>query len=97
MKIEYSNKVKKKLKDEASIRKNYGKLSEGICVALSVLKVVEYLIEIPNTPPTRRHKLSNNKWAIDINKNWRILLIPSNGDCPENINEVVIDDIVDYH
>lgn len=97
MQFSFSNKLRKLLKNDQTIKKNYGQLYGPIKVCLSVIESQDYLELIPNVPPTRRHKLSNNMWALDLNKNWRMIIKPVNEIEPSKINKIIIEDIVDYH
>ena len=97
MKVKYSNSVKKYLKDEKSIQKKYGQISDMIRTCLSVLMEVDSLNEVPNVPPTRRHKLDSNDWALDLSANWRMVIKALHGTIPEDIDEVEVVSIVDYH
>ena len=97
MRIEYSNRISKYIKDESTIIKFYGKLSRSIIVCISVLIAADYLSDVPNVPPTRRHKLNDGTWAIDVSKNWRMIVRPLNGNVPSNIDAIEIVSIEDYH
>lgn len=100
MVVHYAKAVRKKLKDEDSIQRSCGTLSKKTCLCLSVLKTVDNLGQIPNVPPTERHKLTGDYdgcWAISISKNWRLLLRPLIGTEPNEITEVEIFEIGDYH
>lgn len=102
MTIIYDNKIKKKMSDVSSIKWFYGKLSNKIIIRISLLSASNCLGEIPNLPPTRRHKLIGNYkncWGIEIEKNWRIIIRPLDENIlnPDEIKEIIILDIVDYH
>ena len=102
MKVIYENKIGKKLENESSIKKNFGKLAVKIIIRLSLLFAASCLDDVPNIPPTRRHKLIGNYrncWGIEIEKNWRIVVRPNSADCDnlKDIKEITIVDIVDYH
>lgn len=101
MNIIYDNKIAKKLEDEKTIRRFYGLMADKIIERLSLLIVAEKLSDIPNIPPTRRHKLVCNYsgcWGIEVTKNWRIVIMPLKTDgSPNEIDEIKIVDIVDYH
>lgn len=101
MNIIYDNKIAKKIVDEKAIKRFYGQLADKILERLSLLIVAEKLSDIPNIPPTRRHKLVGNYygcWGIEVSKNWRIIIMPlRNEDSPDQIDEIKIIDIVDYH
>jgi len=79
----------------------YGKNGGRIAVVISVLQAADSLADVPNVPPTRRHKLGSNYqgcWAIDISKNWRMIIRPNKDfDDLTKIVSVTIVDIVDYH
>lgn len=99
MEIVLSNALRKKLKDERTIKKNYPQLKERITFTLSVLAGADNLSLVPNIPPTRRHKLESSEmlWAIDLSRNYRLVVKALNGDEPENINHIELLRIEDYH
>lgn len=100
--IKYSNnKIEKTLTNPALLKKEYGKLSESIKVVLSILQFADNLDEVPNVPPTKRHKLSGKYlgcWGISISKNWRVIIKPDfQTNDLKDIKEIIIIEIVDYH
>lgn len=101
MKITINRKIEKKFANARELKINYGKLANRIEMVLSVLKVANNLKEVPNVPPTRRHKLVGDYegcWALDTDKSKRMILRPTNNsDILEEINELEIIAIVDYH
>jgi len=99
MNVLYSNNVKSKMKDERSLKRYYGRLADKIWLHISSLMVVEHLSDIPNVPPTRRHKLKGRDdcWALDLSGNWRLLIRALDGIEPENITSVEIESVEDYH
>ena len=102
MEIRYNNHIAKRLKNRATIQRFYGKeFAEKIGFVLSVLQAADNLAMVPNVPPTRRHKLIGNYqdcWAIDVSKSYRLILRPVGSSIIlEEIVEVIIEDIVDYH
>lgn len=101
MKVSVSNKLSKYLKDSKSIKSAYGNISGRIETALSVLGVADNLEEVPNVPPTRRHKLTGNYqgcWAIDLDKSYRMIIKPTMAEEDvSKITSIEIIDIVDYH
>lgn len=99
MDIEYSNDLRKKLKDEKTIKKNYPAMKDRIEFTLSVLASADHLSDVPNVPPTRRHKLSSSGmvWALDLSRNYRLLLEALDGDVPQNISRIKLLEIEDYH
>ena len=104
MEIHYSsNRDKKIFQSERLIIREYSKLARNVMNRLSELRVAECLADIPNTPPPRRHKLTNNYercWGIDVSKNHRIVIEPY-GEFDVNdlttIREIKILKVEDYH
>lgn len=99
MEIIYSNSVRSKMKDKRSLVRNYGALSDRIWGSLSLLMVASNLADVPNVPPTRRHKLTAREgcWALDLSPNWRMIIRALSGNEPENITKVEIISVEDYH
>lgn len=101
MQIKIPKKLQKQMENENAIRKYYGKLADKIILCLSVLLGANSLDDVPNTPPTRRHKLLGaykECWGIDLSSNWRMVIRPAQFDADiSKIIEVEIIDIVDYH
>lgn len=99
MNISYSNKIKKKICDDYHISKNFdSKTGIAIKMVISLLTRAQYLDDIPNVPPTRRHKLTDGNWAIDVSKNYRMILNNgSDSDDPKEIDTIIVSDICDYH
>ena len=96
-------KDEKILTNERKIKQYYGKHYKNLIVRLSELRAAESLIEIPNVPPPRRHKLTgvfSNCWGVDISPNYRLVIEPcGNYDINylETIKEVKLVAIEDYH
>ena len=101
MKITISKKVDKKFKDQRALKAYFGKLADRIEMVISILRFVDNLGEVPNVPPTRRHKLIGNYdgcWALDIDKSRRMIIKPIvESNILEEIDELEIVDVVDYH
>lgn len=99
MEIVYSKNLAKKMQDEKSIAKNYGVLKSKILFCLSVLLASNNLENVPNVPPTRRHKLvgKDDVWALDLSANWRMLIRAVDGNEPSSITKIEIIGIEDYH
>lgn len=98
--VKFSRKMEKLMDEEYLLRK-YPKLKIKIDVVVSVLLFSKNLGEVPNVPPTRRHKLLGNYkncWGIDLDKSYRLIVVPSQLD--EDLSKIKcikIVDIVDYH
>ena len=91
--------MQKRLKDEKTIARNYGQLAKRIILSISVLIAADHLGDVPNVPPTRRHKLEGeeNHWAMDLSANWRMIIEALDGKEVEEISEVKIVRVEDYH
>ena len=102
--INYSTKkLEKKLTDPRLLKKYYSNDYNKIKNRLSEMAAANNLLEIPECPPPRRHKLSGNLkdcWGIDYSKNDRFIIRPVE---PFDINdlssirEIEIVDLEDYH
>ena len=102
MTIHFSPKILKIIFNEKQMIRKYGaEIEKSTRVAISVLRNVKSLKEVPNVPPTRRHRLQGKMhylWALDLNKSYRLLIQPSiDSDDLSKITEVTVCDIVDYH
>lgn len=102
MKIHFiTTKLEKILTNDRLLRKRYGNLTNKIMARLTDLRTAENLKEITHLPPPRRHKLSGHKnlFAVDVSGNYRIIFssIDENIIELEEIDEIIILDIVDYH
>jgi len=103
LKIKYSNnKLKKILEDPRIAKKFYPKEFNGIQNRMTELRAVSKLSLISCEPPPRRHKLKgrySGHWAVSISKNKRLIFKPVNEELidPEDITEIIIVDITDYH
>mgnify|MGYP004481407999 CR=1 FL=1 len=99
MNIEVSNELKKSFSDFRSLQRKYGDRADRIRTVFSILQEASCLCDVPNVPPTRRHKLQGNGklWALDITKNYRMIIRAIDGDAPEEISAISIECIVDYH
>lgn len=99
MEIQYSRAMQRRLKDEKTIAKHFGNLKDKILFCLSVLLASDCLDQVPNVPPTRRHKLAGvaNCWALDLSANWRMIISGVDGQNPSNITVIEILGIEDYH
>ncbi|MBO5143664.1 MAG: plasmid maintenance system killer protein [Clostridia bacterium] len=102
--VHFSNgKLEKKLCNIRLLKKYYSNDYQKISNRLSEMRAANNLSEIPEVPPPRRHKLSNNLkdcWGIDYSKNDRIIIRPC-GEYDINdlttITEIEIIDLEDYH
>lgn len=102
MEIHFASKADRLLSDKKKLIKKYGdKAAKTVDVVLSVLRAAANLEEVPNIPPTRRHKLEGDLsglWAIDISKNYRLIIKPIDGEFElKKIRSIEILDVVDYH
>ena len=99
--ITIDKKLNKTIVDEKTTRKYYGKIAPVIPVVISILKACPTLNDVPNVPPTRRHKLTgdySNCWALDLSPTYRMIIRPNIMDNDlSKINEITIIAIKDYH
>lgn len=104
MVIKYSSKkLEKILTDLRLLKKYYSNDYNKINNRLSEFEAANNLLEIPECPPPRRHKLNGSLqdcWGIDYSKNDRIIIRPI-GEFDINdissIVEIEIVDLEDYH
>lgn len=101
MEIVYSSKMNKQICDEKTIKRNYGQLYDNIQFTISILIGASCLADVPNIPPTRRHKLTGNYcncWGLDLSKNWRMIIRPIDEKVTlDEVDSIQILDIVEYH
>lgn len=101
MKVHFkTKKLKKLLEDCSALTKKYGK--ENALKIVQRINELESSPSLSDLPPTAKtHPLSNNRngqYAIHIKHPYRIILEPK-GDSkkPEDILEIEIIEIIDYH
>ncbi len=100
MVIKYiDKKLEKSLLNNRVIKKNYGRLADRIIEVLDELDVALNLSQIPECPPDRRHKMTNEKyiWSIDLSKNYRMWVQSDGYDNPKEVEIVTIVKIFDDH
>ncbi len=104
MKIYYSSKkFEKILTNQRLNKKEYGFCYSKLINRLSELEAANSLLDIPISPPPRRHKLSGDRekcWGIDCSKNYRIVVEPQGEYDFEDlstISAIKIISIEDYH
>lgn len=106
MELSYSDKKQEKiLTDQRLLKKYYSNHHNNIANRLSELRTANNLAEIPNVPPPRRHKLTDEKsrrncWGIDYSRNYRIIIQPIGDydiDDLKSITRILIISLEDYH
>ena len=92
-------KMEKSLSNDRVIKKIYGRLADRIIEVLDELDVALNLSQIPECPPDRRHKMTNEKfvWSIDLSKNYRMWIQSEGEDDPKLVTAVTIIKIFDDH
>ena len=92
-------KLEKSLSDNRTIKRMYGRLADRIIEVLDELCVANTLSDIPECPPDRRHKMTNEKftWSIDLSKNYRLWVQSDGADDPINVTIVTLIKIFDDH
>lgn len=101
MQVTTSHRLLKKIENDQLIKKHYGKLANSIVECISILNGADSLHDVPNVPPTRRHKLAGEYfgcWGIDLDKRWRMVLRPASiSQDLREITAIEIVEIVEYH
>lgn len=100
MVIKYiDKKLEKSLSNDRVIKKIYGRLSNRIIEVLDEMDVALNLSQIPECPPDRRHKMTNEQyvWSIDLNKNYRMWVQSEGYDDPKQVETITIIRIFDDH
>ena len=104
-----NNKVAKLFNTNEILQKKYDYLANKIQQRLYELKAVNNLSEISHLPPTRRHKLGQNRkdqYAVDLNGKFRLVFKPCNDPIPfledggidlTRVTKVVIIEVTNYH
>lgn len=76
---------------------------------MTVLKEAHNLALVPNTPPDRRHQLSGDRdeqYAVDLVHPYRLVFEANHDPVPrkedggidlEQVTEIAITDVIDYH
>lgn len=104
MEIVYSSrKLEKILMDNNNIKKEYGINAKKVMNRMSEIRAANSLLDIPTSPPPRRHKLEPlnlDQWGIDYSPNFRIV-IEAVGEYDRNdlstIKTIRILRLEDYH
>lgn len=111
MEISYkTKKLQKTVADLSVIKKNYGTMAKAINMRLNELSHALNLEDMKFLPQANCHELTNNrdeKLAVNISGNYRIIFEPSNDPIPlkedggmdwTKIDKITILEIaVDYH
>ena len=105
-----TKKLAKVFNSEKEIIREYGsKLGKCIMRRLAVLEAANNLIEIPVTPPFRRHELGQNRKgqiAVDLEHPFRLVFKPNHNPVPvktdggldlKKISAITIIEVEDYH
>ena len=100
MVIKYvDKKLEKSLSNNRVIKQKYGRLADRIIEVLDELYVALNLSQIPECPPDRRHKMTNEKftWSIDLSKNYRMWIRSDGYSDPNEVEIITIVKIFDDH
>ena len=105
-----TRKLAKIFNSEKELVREYGsELGKCIMRRLAVLEAASSLIEIPITPPFRRHELKQNRKgqiAVDLEHPFRLVFKPNHNPMPvkrdggldlKKISSITILDVEDYH
>jgi len=92
-------KQEKDFQNTRNLTKKYGsKMARKIMMRVNTIRYAKEIEDIPHTPPERRHSLSGdyeNCFAVDLNKNYRLIFRVIENENGENIAE--IQEVIDYH
>ncbi|MYC34133.1 MAG: system killer suppression protein [Chloroflexi bacterium] len=96
--------------NESDLIRTFGnRRAQSILARLVVLRQRATLSQVPTTPPERRHQLTGNRdeqYAIDIDRQYRLVFIPDHDPIPrrpdggvdtDQVTAVVITEVIDYH
>ncbi len=109
MQLYFNNKAGSTFNSQKRLQQEYGYLSKKIQQRLSELGAANNLSQISHLPPTRRHKLYQNRegqWAVDLNGKMRLVFQPYNDPLPTNeageidltkVTEILILEVTNYH
>ena len=103
-----TKKLEKILTNDRRLQKEFGELATRVQTKMGILDVAPTLAEVPAGPPTRRHELiggRKNQFAVDINKNVRLIFEPEKpiprtedgGIDLEVVTTITILAVEDYH
>ena len=110
MRVEFKTKqLERVLCSEREMIKKFGDRAGKIKIRMGMLVSAKNLAEIPHIPPYNRHELKGQKagqFAVDINKNFRLLFEPNHHPIPlkpdggydlVQITSIKILGVEDYH
>ncbi len=105
-----SSKLAKVLNEDALLKRHYGATSaRQIRLRLAVLRAAPTLGHVPTQPPDRRHQLKAERkgcFAVDAEHPFRVVFEPAHDPIPrspdggidlQQVTEITILEIVDYH
>jgi proteic killer suppression protein len=104
LEVTYASKKEEKIiTNERLCKRIYGSLSMNIRIRVAELEAASSLLDIPETPPPQRHKLTGKEahcWALRVSRNFRIVLCPSGTYSLTDLSSIVAVQILrieDYH
>lgn len=94
-----TKKLKAQCEDPTLRKRTFGRISEALEARLSELQAAERLSDIPECPPPRRHKMTNENsvWSLNLSKNYRLWVYGGGEEDPSKVTSVVVLCIVDDH
>ena len=105
-----STKLRKVFESEAKLKRKYGaRMMSVIMARMDILRTSLCLADVPAKPPSRCHQLSTNRdeqFAVDLVHPFRLVFevkhepiprLENGGIDKDNVTEIEIVEIVDYH
>ena len=105
-----NSKLQRTLNSDRELRRTYGdNLAKKIQMRLNILKGADNLALVPVAGPTRLHALTQNRkgqYAVDLDRRNRLIFAPNHHPIPlrkdggvdlENVTEITILEVTDYH
>jgi proteic killer suppression protein len=111
MRISFSSrKLQKRFESEKDLVREYGSLlAKKIIMRMAVLRNAPSLVDVPHTPPDRRHQLSGKRdgeFAVDLVHPHRLVFTADYDETPrmadggvdlEEVKAITIIEVIDYH
>ena len=105
-----TRKLEKVFNSADALQMTYGaRMARIIMTRMAVLRAAHCLVQVPTTPPDRRHQLSGDRYeqfAVDLAQPYRLVFEANHEPIPrkedggidtERVTAITILDVVDYH
>jgi proteic killer suppression protein len=103
------NKLQKQISNASEIKRAFGTRAKNVSLRLDEIKAADNMAVLKSIPTANLHPLTanrNGQWAIDVSRNFRMVLEIDQDPIPidiegiiilEEVIKVLIIEIVDYH